>query len=477
MREAFTRNLGTELVSELAKITGLAGLLLLIIYRLVTRHLQDLARQVANLKPGSALAPVMLHRHGGRRDELDTLVKLINRFRSERVDAEQALLRDIAERNRVEAALSKTEIALSEALQIAELAYWEYYPLTQEFVLNDQYYSLHRARAEEFGGYRNTLDFFRRLVHPEDATSFGAYIQAALQASGADRPGSLKLASSALMAVRWMLVRCKLERDSAGEIVRLIGASQDMTERKRAEEALRSTQLELARVTQLSTMGQMAASIAHEINQPLAAIVANGSAGLRWLASKTPNVGEAQAAMESIVQDGHRAGNVINGIRAMFKKDARLRRHLLDLNQVIAEVLTLVHTDTLSGVSVRTELTEDLPQVLGSRVQLQQVILNLIANALDAMGSAAEGARVLRLKSERNGHPMRHASLSRTAVRASTESHGANLPPVLYDEIQRHGDGPVDLPVDRRGPWRPALGIVRHRTGIGLSDCFARGRG
>ncbi|TMA87633.1 MAG: GAF domain-containing protein [Deltaproteobacteria bacterium] len=179
--------------------------------------------------------------------------------------------------------------------------------------------------------------------------------------------------------------------------VRALRASE---ERKRAQDALQAAQAELARGTRFTAMGQMAASIAHEINQPLAAIVLNGNAALRWLANTTPDFDEARAALKRIVNDGHRASEVIGSIRAMCKKDIQ-ERASLDVNQLIREVLVLVHAELQSQrVSVHTELMEDLPQVLADRVQLQQVIMNLIMNAVEAMGSITNRARVLRVKSE-----------------------------------------------------------------------------
>ena len=171
-------------------------------------------------------------------------------------------------------------------------------------------------------------------------------------------------------------------------------------ERKRAQGELRAAQAELARATRLTAMGQMAASIAHEINQPLAAIVANGNAGLRWLANTTPDLDEARWALKCIVNDGHRAGEVIGSIGAMFKKDSQ-EKTSLEVNQLIREVLVLVDAELQNQrVSVHTELMEELPRVLGDRVQLQQVIMNLIMNAVEAMGSTTNRARVLRVKSE-----------------------------------------------------------------------------
>jgi PAS domain S-box-containing protein len=175
----------------------------------------------------------------------------------------------------------------------------------------------------------------------------------------------------------------------------------DITARKLAEDAMRIAQSELAQVARLTTMGEMAASIAHEINQPLAAIVANGNAGLRWLANATPDIDEVRATLKRIVSDGHRAGRVIGGVRTMFKKSSQARA-AVDINDLVREVLTLVRGELDNRmVTVRTEL-EQLPQVLVDRVQLQQVILNLITNAIDAMASVNDRPRVLRLRSERH---------------------------------------------------------------------------
>jgi len=202
------------------------------------------------------------------------------------------------------------------------------------------------------------------------------------------------LATSVTYAV--MALRGHLAEDLTSGVMALRASE----ERKRAQDALQAAQADLARATKFTAMAQMAASIAHEINQPLAAVVANGNAGLRWLANTTPDFGEAMAALKRIVSDAHRASEVIGSIRAMFKKDIQ-EKALLDLNQLIREVLMLVHAELQSQrVSVHTELMEDLPHVLADRVQLQQVIMNLIMNASEAMASVTNRARVLRVKSE-----------------------------------------------------------------------------
>jgi PAS domain S-box-containing protein len=179
-----------------------------------------------------------------------------------------------------------------------------------------------------------------------------------------------------------------------------IATAIDITDRRVAEDAMRTAQTELAQVARLTAMGEMTASIAHEINQPLAAIVANGNAGLRWLSNATPDIDEVRATLKRIVSDGHRAGKVISGVRTMFKKNMPAR-NAFDVNDLVREVLSLVRGEFESRrVSVRTELTP-IPQVVADRTQLQQVILNLIMNALDALAPVNDRPRVLRVRSER----------------------------------------------------------------------------
>ena len=162
-----------------------------------------------------------------------------------------------------------------------------------------------------------------------------------------------------------------------------------------ASEALREAQTELAHVNRVTTMGQLAASIAHEISQPLTAAVANASAGLRWLAAEPPNLAEVGDAFHRVVKAGNQAGEVIARIRALVKKAAP-RTDELDINDVIREVIALTHAEvTKNGVSLQTTLAADLPLVQGDRVQLEQVILNLIVNAVEAMSGVSEGSRAL----------------------------------------------------------------------------------
>jgi PAS domain S-box-containing protein len=178
-----------------------------------------------------------------------------------------------------------------------------------------------------------------------------------------------------------------------------IGTMIDITEVKRAQESLLAARSELARVSQLTTIGQMAASIAHEIKQPITSIVMGASAGLRWLAKASPDLGEVRACLELIAKNGDRANHVIDGVRAMFQK-GRQEKGFLDINLIIQETLELVNGEAQKkGIALQSELSEGLRPVFGNRTQLQQVMLNLFANAIEAMDTAANGSRRLHVSS------------------------------------------------------------------------------
>src|SRR5262245_61092016 len=181
---------------------------------------------------------------------------------------------------------------------------------------------------------------------------------------------------------------------------RIYATARDVTELKQAEQALRGMQRELARAAHLSTMGTMAASIAHEINQPLAAIVTNAQTGLRWLGNAQPDLEEIRAALKRIVDDGRRAAEVITGIRAMFGKESRAKS-LINVNELIRGVLGLVQGElTAQKVALHLDLQDPLPAVAAERVQLQQVILNLVTNAIEAMADVTGRERMLAVRTQ-----------------------------------------------------------------------------
>lgn len=181
----------------------------------------------------------------------------------------------------------------------------------------------------------------------------------------------------------------------------VVAVTRDISERKRTEEALQESQAEVARVTRIAAMGELTASIAHEINQPLGATVTDASAASRWLALKPPNLEEARAAVNRAVTEANRASSVIARIRALLQ-NAPPRMEPLDVNEIIREVLALTgHEQQREGISIETELADDLPPVLGDRVQLQQVMLNLIMNAIEAMSMVMDRPRKLHIRSAR----------------------------------------------------------------------------
>src|ERR1700730_2854706 len=195
--------------------------------------------------------------------------------------------------------------------------------------------------------------------------------------------------------------------------------------RNRAEEALRQANSDLARVSRVTAMGELTASVAHEVKQPIAASITNAKTCLRWLAADRPNLEEARAAARRIVEDQTRAAEIINRIGVLFKKGAP-QQEMVDVNEVIQEMVVLLSSEaTRYSISVRTELAADLPHVMGDRVQLQQVLMNLIMNSIDAMRDV-DGTRELTINSQRGENEQLVVSVSDT---------GVGLPPQQADQI------------------------------------------
>ena len=203
-----------------------------------------------------------------------------------------------------------------------------------------------------------------------------------------------------------------------------VGMTINVTEKMRAENALQIAQAELARSAHVSRMGAMTASIAHEINQPLAAIVANASAGLRWMERTPPDLAEARESFEQIGQEGQRAAEVIESVRSMFRSK-ELAHASIDLNQLIREVLALVESTVQKhGIVMRTELDETLVPVTGNRVQLQQVLFNLLTNAIEATESVVDRKVSIRSKLADDG-----------GVQVTVEDSGSGIDPKVFDKI------------------------------------------
>lgn len=201
---------------------------------------------------------------------------------------------------------------------------------------------------------------------------------------------------------RWFLVRRVPLRNENGEVISWYGVGHDIEDQKRAEHALQTAHAELTHVTRVTTLGEMSASIAHEVNQPLTAIATNAEASLRWLSRDVPDIEEARASIGQVVKDAHRAGEVIRRIRD-FSKKADPQMTQLDINGVVEEAVTLVQHEALRhGVAIRLELASGLPPVRGDRIQLQQVIVNLAINGMEAMTSVQDRERVLIIRTQRH---------------------------------------------------------------------------
>ncbi len=197
---------------------------------------------------------------------------------------------------------------------------------------------------------------------------------------------------------RWIRARVEPLRDEGGRVVRWYGLLVDVDDWKRAEEALRRSQAQLAHVTRLTSMGELTASIAHEVNQPLTAIVNNANACLGLMPIAARHLGDMQEALTDIVEAADRASRIIARVRHLATK-APFEAAALDLNGIIADVVALARHESVSrGVAIRTELPDELPQIVGDRVQLQQVLLNLMVNGMDAMSGVAESERVLTIR-------------------------------------------------------------------------------
>jgi PAS domain S-box-containing protein len=222
----------------------------------------------------------------------------------------------------------------------------------------------------------------------------------------------------------------RLVRETAKAVPRVNGpivliACEDITDQKQAANALREAQGDLAHVSRVAAMGELTASLAHEVNQPLAAAVTNANTCLRWLDRDEPDLEEARAAAARIVRDGTRAAEIIKRIRLLFKKGTS-ERELVDVNEVIQEMIVLLHSEaTQNAVSVRTELAADMPQVVADRVQLQQVFMNLMLNGIDAM-KEINGDRELTIKSKQAENCKLLITVSDT---------GPGLPPKEADRI------------------------------------------
>jgi signal transduction histidine kinase len=305
---------------------------------------------------------------------------------------------DISARHRAETELRRTATYLAEAEKISRTGFWSRKIATGEVFWSPEewkIFGLDPATSPP------THPLFLSLIHPEDRASWE---EAAARAVREKKPYDASYRAVLRDGtVKHVHTVGHPVLDEAGEVVELIGVSTDETERVRAQAAVAVAQAELELVARLTTMGELAASIAHEVNQPLTAVVANGNAALRWLDRPVPEMAEAKEALEGVIEEGKRASEVIGRIRA-FLKNRKPDYVATDINATIREVLALTrHALHGRNVTVETSLPREVPKVLGDRVQLQQVIMNLVINGADAMNAVTGRPRILRIGSHVNG--------------------------------------------------------------------------
>ncbi len=322
---------------------------------------------------------------------------------------------DVSDRKRAEEALRRSEGYLAEAQRLTRTGSWAWSVATRHSV----YWSQENYRLFGFhpeGGIPSDQAFYQR-IHPEDRDRVRreVFLERPDEGSHFDVEFRIVLPDGAIKYVR---STGHPVRNISGDLLEYVGTSIDVTERKRADEErerLRQAQADLAHVNRVTTMGELTASLAHEVNQPIAAAITNANTCMRWLAADTPNLEEARAAAMRIVKDGTRAAEIIKRVRLLFKKGSP-QRELVDLNEVVRDMIVLLRSEaTRYSISVRTKLAADLPPVLGDRVQLQQVLMNLMLNGMDAMKDV-DGTRELGIRSQQGENEQLLVSVSDTGV-------------------------------------------------------------
>ncbi len=325
---------------------------------------------------------------------------------------------DVTERKRAEESLRRSQSYLAEAERLTHTGSYAGDSTTQPLYWSEELYRIFGFDPQQ--GLPTREQPLER-VHPEDLDKLlQAFSRVIDERVDSEVEFRLVLPDG---AVKWVQGIGHPVLNAKGEFVEVIGTTVDITERKRAEEErvrLHRLETDLAHINRVSIMGELTASIAHEVNQPLSGVVSNGSACLRWLAGDTPNIEEARETARRIVRDGKRAAEIIGRIRALTKRTATPREKL-DLNETIREILPLVGDEAKKkSVMIRTSFADDVFPVLGDRVQLQQVMLNLIMNGIEAMNTVTDRDREIVITS-RNTDP--------DQVEVTVEDGGTGLDP------------------------------------------------
>jgi len=335
-----------------------------------------------------------------------------------RIDRWYVAAFDIEDRKKAEAQVEQAYLRLAEAQRLSKTG-----SFITDLLADEHDWSEEAFRIFEFdSSTKVTVQMIRDIVHPQDLPTFDAVIARGMTGTDVDFVFRIVLPRGATKHIRGM---ARVMTQVGGHPL-FIGALQDVTENKIAEEALDRARAELARVARVTTLNALTASVAHEINQPLSGIITNASTCLRMLNGDPPNVDGARETVRRTLRDGNRASDVIARLRALFSKK-ELTLEPLDLNDATREVIALSFSDLQrSRVVLRSELTEELPPVIGDRVQLQQVTLNLLRNASDAMVSIEDRPRQLLIRTQREGDDH---------VRLSVQDAGIGVNPQDFERL------------------------------------------
>ena len=328
----------------------------------------------------------------------------------------QALRNEIAERERAQEAVGRSEDRLRLVVDTLPAMVWSKLPDGSADFLNQRFREYTGSPLEEGLGWG-----WMNAFHPEDR-AVQEWRAAFAAGEPFEREARLRRADG---VYRWFLLRAAPLRDDRGTVVKWYGTTTDIEDHRRAEEALQEAQDKLAHVTRRQAMGELAAAIAHEVNQPLTAIVTNANFSLGQLKGSTANLDELRTAITEIVNDATRASAVISRIRGLLAKGSP-RRMKLDINKVIQEVITLLRNElTRNRVSLRTDFASNLLPVSGDPVQLQQVLINLVVNAIEAMRLYTDRTRDLRIRSAKNAD----------GILVQVQDSGPGIKPELEDGI------------------------------------------
>jgi PAS domain S-box-containing protein len=344
---------------------------------------------------------------------------------------------DIQDLKQAEQRLRQSEAYLAEAQRLSHTGSWAWIPATGEI----SYWSEECFHLQGFDPYAEPprIETLFERIHPEDQPRIKEALERGIREKAMYEYDYRIIHPSG--AIRDIHAVGHPVLSPSGELIESVGTVIDITERKRAEEErerLRQAQADLARVSRMTTMGELTASLAHEVNQPIAAAVTNASTCLRWLTRDSPDLEQARAAASRMLKDGKRAAEIIKRIRRLFEKGPALRE-LVDLNEVILEMIALLHGEaTQHTISVRAVLEEDLPRVIGDHLQLQQVLMNLMLNGIDAM-KGVERTRELVISSQTTGNNQVTVSVSDTGVGLRPSEAAQIFQPFFTTKV--HGTG------------------------------------